>query len=171
MIITKVFRARHYWFHGDRVWFEECPVVHESDRFVTVRSVTYPAIRYSGGDFRLDKENLLKSGKKYHSRHGEYFYLNKPRQGDLFPSKELLESPDFIMQEAASLGWDVTIPLHKWSEGDKACWLLAFTSKMLLKDAVKLLAHKGLDGVNEEIYRVNCIERERMLMMAMVGEQ
>jgi hypothetical protein len=171
MTITKVFRARHYWFNGDRVWFEECPAVHETDRFVTVRSVTYPTIQYPGGNFRLDKENLLKSGKKYHSRHGEYFYLTKPRQGDLFPSKELLESPDFIMQEAASLGWDVTTPLHEWSEEDKACWLLAFTSKILLKDAVKLLAHKGLDGVNEEIDRVNRIERERTLMMIMVGEQ
>jgi hypothetical protein len=171
MTITKVFRARQYWFNGDRVWFEECPVVHESDRFVTVRSVTYPTIRYPGGDFRLSKQNLEKFNELYHSRHGEYFYLNKPRQGDLFPSKELLESPDFIMQEAASLGWDVTTPLHEWSEEDKACWLLAFTSKILLKDAVKLLAHKGLNGVNEEIDRVNRIERERTLMMIMVGEQ
>jgi hypothetical protein len=171
MTITKVFRARQYWFNGACVWFEECPVVHETDRFITVRSITYSTIQYPGGDFRLSKQNLEKFNELYHSRHGEYFYLNKPRQGDLFPSKELLESPDFIMQEAASLGWDVTTPLHEWSEEDKACWLLAFTSKILLKDAVKLLAHKGLNGVNEEIDRVNRIERERTLMMIMVGEQ
>jgi hypothetical protein len=65
MTITKVFRARHYWFNGDRVWFEESPAVHETDRFITVRSVTYSTIQYPGGDFRLSKQNLEKFNELY----------------------------------------------------------------------------------------------------------
>lgn len=164
-MIKSVFRARHYWFQGDRVWFEECPAIKETEQYVTVRSVTYSTIQYPGGDFRLKKKSLKDLGKRYHSRHGEYFYLNKPFQGDLFPSKELLESPDFILQEAAALGWDFSIPLHEWSEDDKACYLLAFASKILLKDAVKMLAHKGLKGVEEEIAKAVQKQRQRDLML------
>jgi hypothetical protein len=165
-VIKSVCRARRYWFHGDRVWFEECPVVHETKSFVTVRSATYPTIQYPGGDFRLDKENLLSSGQKYHSRHGEYFHLVKPRLGDLFPSRELLDSPDFVMQEAAALGWDVTKPLHEWAEGDKACYLLAIISKRPLAECVKILAQHGLHGVEQEIYEFNMQQRERDLLLA-----
>jgi len=164
--IKSVFRARHYWFHGDRVWFEECPVVHETDMFITVRSASFYTIQYPGGDFRLSERNIKKFGKLYHSRHGEYFYLDKPRLGDLFPSKELLDSPDFVMQEAAALGWDISKPLHEWAEGDKACYLLAIVSKRPLTEGVKLLAHHGADGVELAIYEFNMQQRERDLMLA-----
>jgi hypothetical protein len=164
--IKSVYRGRHYWFHGDRVWFEECPVVHETNMFITVRSLTYPTIQYPGGDFRLSERNIKKFGKLYHSRHGEYFYLGKPRLGDLFPSKELLDSPDFVTQEAAALGWDISKPLHEWAEEDKACYILATTSKKPLAECVKLFAHHGIYGVEHAIYTFNMQQRERDLMLA-----
>jgi hypothetical protein len=43
------------------------------------------------------------------------------------------------MQEAASLGWDVTTPLHKWSEENKACWLCEEERIASLKIAVSEL--------------------------------
>lgn len=169
MIIKSVFRERHYWFHGDRIWFEECPVIAETALYITVRSQTFDTIQYPGGDFRLDKENLLRSGKKYHSRHGEWFHLEKPRLGDLFPSKELLQTPDFLMQEAAALGWDVSVPLHQWNEEDKACWMYCFTTKKPLTEAVSILAKHGLRGLAEATAIAVQEQRARDMLLIFAG--
>ena len=139
--------------------------MHETKMFITVRSLTYPTIQYPGGDFRLSKRNLSKFGKLYHSRHGEYFYLDKPSQGDLFPSRELLDSPSFVMQEAAALGWNTSKPLYEWGDGDKACYLLAILSQKPLTECVKILAQHGTTGIAREIYRFNMQQRERDLML------
>jgi hypothetical protein len=165
MTITSIFRGRHYSFHGDRVWFEECTIPKVTSLFVIACSVTYPTIQYPGGNFQLSKENLQKFGKCYHSRHGEWFYLKKPRQGDLFPSKELLETTSFVEQEAASLGWDITKPLHYWDEGKKACFLLASKWGISLAECILILEKEGIDGVYRKCREMNDQQKERDSML------
>jgi hypothetical protein len=169
-VIETVYRDRRYTYASQWCsWFEPCPVIHETERFITVRSQTYETIAYPGGDFRLDKENLLRSGKKYHSRHGEWFYLEKPRQGDLFPSKELLETADFVLQEAAAIGWDITVPIREWTEWQKMAWLYAKLAKVPLRKSVDLWKSGGL-GALELALRDHYGEQQlRMMAMVLAG--
>jgi hypothetical protein len=47
---------------------------------------------YKGGKFHINKAKLQQSGRAYHSRHGEYFYIDVPDSAIALPeSKELLE--------------------------------------------------------------------------------
>jgi hypothetical protein len=169
-MIETVYRDRQYTYADQWCsWFEPCPVVHETERFITVRSQTYETIAYPGGNFRLDKGNLLRSGKKYHSRHGEWFYLERPRQGDLFPSKELLETADFVLQEAAAIGWDITVPIREWAEWQKMAWLYAKLAKVPLRRSVDLWKSGGL-GALELALRDHYGEQQlRMMAMVLAG--
>jgi hypothetical protein len=47
---------------------------------------------YKGGTFHINKAKLQQSGRAYHSRHGEYFYIAVPDSAiALGENKELLE--------------------------------------------------------------------------------
>lgn len=105
--VSKVYRERRFWKNGWQCWYEECPVIRHTNKFVVVHSETYPDTPlYPGGEFSLNRQKLIQDGKSYHSRHGEYFYLEKPSQGFLFPSKDVMESPDPLITELKSLGWE-----------------------------------------------------------------
>lgn len=112
MNIERVFRERHYWRAGCRKWFESCPVIKQSPKFIKVRSENYPALQYPGGEFRLEVARLLADGVHHHTRHGERFWLEQPCQGDLFPSEELMGTPLAIEYEAMAVGW--LEPGQKW---------------------------------------------------------
>jgi hypothetical protein len=74
---------------GWKTYYEPCPVIKRTAKFITVKSETIPnSPFYAGGDFRLSIEDLHRDGKVYHSRHGEYFYLNPPTVSEpWFPSE------------------------------------------------------------------------------------
>jgi hypothetical protein len=74
---------------GWKTYYEPCPVIKRTAKFITVKSETIPnSPFYAGGDFRLSIEDLQRDGKVYHSRHGEYFYLNPPTVSEpWFPSE------------------------------------------------------------------------------------
>ena len=43
---------------------------------------------YAGGTFHVSKAKLQREGKAYHSRHGEYFYLNAPEDAIALPEAQ-----------------------------------------------------------------------------------
>jgi len=92
---------RHGLPSGDgwNVWYEPCPVVKTTAMEIIVISKDmppeimelYPDF-YKGGKFHINKAKLQQSGRAYHSRHGEYFYIEVPDSAiALGESKELLE--------------------------------------------------------------------------------
>jgi hypothetical protein len=92
---------RHGLPSGDgwNVWYEPCPVVKTTAMEIIVISKDmppeimelYPDL-YKGGKFHVNKAKLQQSGRAYHSRHGEYFYIAVPDSAIALPeSKELLE--------------------------------------------------------------------------------
>lgn len=89
---------------GWNVWYELCPVIKVTALTVVVFSRPVPdellsglfvgrkSSFYSGGKFAVDKPELQRDGKAYHSRHGEYFYIAVPNVAiALVERKELLE--------------------------------------------------------------------------------
>jgi hypothetical protein len=165
-MIEKIYRERRYTYANQWCsWFEPCPVIHETARFIIVRSQTYETIAYLGGDFRLDKSKLLSFGKQYHSRHGEWFYLEQPRQGDLFPSKELLTTPDFVLQEAAAIGWDTALLIHEWAEWQKTAWLHAKLTKTSLRCSIDIWKRGGVGALELALQAHHVEERRRTMMM------
>ncbi len=79
--------------------YEPCPVVKTTAMEVVVTSQDmppeimelYPDF-YKGGKFHINKAKLQQSGRAYHSRHGEYFYIAVPDSTiALSESKELVE--------------------------------------------------------------------------------
>jgi hypothetical protein len=79
--------------------YEPCPVVKTTAMEVVVTSQDmppeimelYPDF-YKGGKFHINKAKLQRDGRAYHSRHGEYFYIDAPDSAIALPeSKELLE--------------------------------------------------------------------------------
>jgi len=82
---------------GWNVWYEPCPVVKTTCMTIVVESKPAPnellqslfASRkssfYVGGKFAVNKADLQRYGKAYHSRHGEYFYLNAPETAIALP--------------------------------------------------------------------------------------
>ncbi len=134
-----IYRARVYFLHWQRhTWYEPCKVLKRTKKFFIVESGDFPGTgMYRGGTFHVNAERLQNEGKAYHSRHGEYFYLEKPEVGALFPSKDLLETPDWVTLEAQSLGWDITLPPREWTnQWQKDCWMLASILKMPLREVV-----------------------------------
>jgi hypothetical protein len=79
--------------------YEPCPVVKTTAMEVIVVSQNIPLDIlelfpdfYKGGKFHINKAKLQQSGRAYHSRHGEYFYIDVPDSAIALPeSKELLE--------------------------------------------------------------------------------
>jgi hypothetical protein len=133
-----IYRGRVYFFHWQRqTWYEPCKVVKRTKKYVVVESGNFPETgMYPGGTFHLNAEQLHQQGKAYHSRHGEHFYVQKPETGALFPSKELLATPDWTTLEAQAMGWDITIPPCEWNEWQKDCWMVASILKMPLREVV-----------------------------------
>ncbi len=89
---------------GWNVWYEPCPVIKTTVLTVVVFSKPAPeefldglclnrkSSFYSGGKFAVNKADLQRYGKAYHSRHGEYFCLNAPESAIALPEgKKLLE--------------------------------------------------------------------------------
>lgn len=79
--------------------YEPCPVVKTTAMEVVVTSQDmppeimelYPDF-YKGGKFHINKAKLQRDGRAYHSRHGEYFYIDVPDSAIALPeSKELVE--------------------------------------------------------------------------------
>ena len=150
-----LYRGRVYFLHGThrQTWYEACKVIKRTKKFVVVDSGDFPeSPLYRGGRFSVNAEQLQKDGKAYHSRHGEYFYLEKPETGALFPSKELLATPDWVMLEAKSMGWDIGIPVCDWQDWQKECWMLATFLKMSLREVVNVWKSGRLPELWQEEY-------------------
>jgi hypothetical protein len=82
-------------------------VLHHTTKYVVIESKDYPGTPLKpGGKFSIPREALIQTGKVYHSRYGEYFYLEKPDQGFLFPSKDVMDSEDALISELKALGWE-----------------------------------------------------------------
>lgn len=145
--IAGAYRARRYYLNDAwQCWYEFCPTVKTTNCFVVVRSQTFlDTPLYPGGDFRLKKDALLRDEPAYHSRHGEYFYLHKPRLGELFPSPDVLAAKDFIIAEAEALGWDTSKPIHQWSEQQRWAYFLAKTTDRPLALIVEQIKSEGVD--------------------------
>jgi hypothetical protein len=52
------------------------------------------------------------TGKAYHPKHGEWFYLENPKQGDLFLSKDVITATPAVEIEAKSMDWDLHNLVH-----------------------------------------------------------
>ena len=68
-----------------KIFYEPCPVIKITTLEVVCTSQNMsPEILeafpdfYAGGTFHVSKAKLQRDGKAYHSRHGEYCYLNAP---------------------------------------------------------------------------------------------
>lgn len=105
--VSFVYRERRFYKNGWQCWYEECPIISHTARFIIVSSKTYPdSPLYAGGMFYLNREKMIRERKCYHSRYGEYFYLEKPSQGFLFPSQDVMNSLDPLLSELEYLGWE-----------------------------------------------------------------
>lgn len=114
-----LYRARRYYRDRWCVWYEPCPILKLTARYIVVESADYPdSPLYKGGQFSVNRKQIEDNGKAYHSRHGEDFYLTPPSLGDLFPSKEIMATPDAVTMEAIQLGWNVE-PLWGMNEWQK----------------------------------------------------
>ena len=134
-----LYRARRYFRHKYCTWYEQCPVMKITSKYITVDSGDFPGSPlYKGGRFQVNRGQIEETGKAYHSRHGEYFHLEKPELGDLFPSKDLIEMPDAVTAEAQQIGWDTSIPLWEWNEWQKDCYLYATLASTTLRQAIDL---------------------------------
>lgn len=104
-----LYRARRYSVNGRWfTWYEACPVIRHSSKRIVVVSQDFPNSKlYPGGEFQIDRHSIVTTGKAYHSRHGEYFYLDKPEQGDLFPSQDVVSTASALELEAKAIGWDL----------------------------------------------------------------
>lgn len=150
-----IYRARIYSLHYQRqTWYEPCKVLKRTKKFFIVESGDFPDTgMYRGGIFHVNAEQLLKEGKAYHSRHGEYFYLEKPETGALFPSKDLLATPDWTTLEAQSLGWDTSVSPREWNEWQRDCWLVASILKMPLREVVNHWKSGNLEELFAQVRR------------------
>ena len=116
--LTHLYRARRYNTGNLGLWlpykyhvlggttpntwltlYELCPVVKTTAMEIIVVSQNIPLDIlelfpdfYKGGKFHINKAKLQQSGRAYHSRHGEYFYIAVPDSAiALSESKELVE--------------------------------------------------------------------------------
>ncbi len=147
---TTLYRARRYSLHGYwRTWYEPCPVIAVTSMFITVSSESYPeSPLYRGGDFRLSRHAIEKHGQAYHSRHGEYFFTEPQSDAFLFPSKDVLESEDFVTIEARNLGWWGDPPA--WNSWQRLCFMYATLLKTPLRQVVDRWRFGG-DSAFEEM--------------------
>lgn len=134
--ILYVFRERHYYHHRSCVWFERCPVIKQTGSYVTVKSESFKTLQYPGGEFRLSIAKLQQDGFHHHHRHGERFWLHQPRQGDLFPSEQLLLMRSAVYYEALGMNWDMSKPLHQLEEWQGVCYILAKFLEKPLREVV-----------------------------------
>ena len=160
-----IYRGRAYSLHGKhQVWYEPCKVVKRTKKFVIVESGDFPdSPLYRGGMFYVNAEQLHNKGKAYHSRHGEYFYVQKPEVGALFPSKEILATPDWVTLEAKAMGWDITIPPHQWNEWQRDCWMFAHFIKKPLRYVVDKWKAGRMSEIRQE-WHDYCAERANQII-------
>lgn len=145
-LIIEVYRARRYYHDGGKTWYEKCPVIKQTEKRLTVKSQNFPDTPLSpGGTFQLNLQRLKEDGKVYHSKNHDYFYLVQPKQGDLFPSKEVVETPDWVCLEAMNIGWTIdgeisinSNNLSKLKEWQRRCVVIAQFSKISLKRIVEI---------------------------------
>jgi hypothetical protein len=99
----------------------------------------------------------MSSGKEYHSRHGEDFFLESGADGFLFPSKDLMETPDFATMEALQKGWGES--RSEWEQWQRDCWTLALIAKNPLQSVVDAWKYGGDSGLEKlwEEYRAEHI--------------
>jgi hypothetical protein len=158
--IKYLYRARRYWYEGWKTWYEQCPIVKRTDRFFTVTSETFEGSPlYKGGNFRLSRE-IERSGKIYHSRHGEEFFLEPQADAFLFPSSDVLDSKDFVTREAHQKGW--TGKVTEWEEWQRDCWVLAKLLKRPLQSIVDEWTHGGASALEKlwEETRSGCLSKD-----------
>jgi hypothetical protein len=159
-LISEVYRARKYYHKEEKTWYEKCPVIKQTEKRLTVKSQNFPDTPLSpGGTFQLNLEKLKKEGRVYHSKNHDYFYLIQPKQGDLFPSKEVIESSDWLILEAISLGWEVPNnysegweALHKLEEWKRDCLVLASLSKLPLKKIIEIYEKGEFEQLAKKYY-------------------
>ena len=149
-----IYRCRRYSYHdGWKAWYEPCPVLKRSPKFVVIESQDFPeSPLYRGGRFSLSRQSLEANGKAYHSRHGEWFFLEPQRDAFLFPSKDILETKDFTTLEAERIGWDCA--LGNWEEWQVRCWLCAKSLNIPLREAIdrwRLGGNAGIAAMEREI--------------------
>lgn len=161
-----IYRGRCYYREGDRTWHEPCPIIKQSKIYITVMSQTFTKGTdcgyelYKGGEFSVNAKALCENGKAYHSRHGEYFYLHKPTQGDPFPSIDLMNTEDAVTMAARKLGWEGEP--RTWAEWQRMCWLAASFLKIDLREAIDRWKVGG-DSVFEEFWAEVREQRSNML--------
>ena len=75
-----------------KIFYEPCSVIKSTTlELVCTSQNMSPEILeafpdfYAGGTFHVIKAKLQREGKAYHSRHGEYFYLNAPEDAIALP--------------------------------------------------------------------------------------
>lgn len=138
MEIIELYRARRY-YHNNKycTWYELCKTIKITPKFIVVNSEDYPkSPLYPGGEFQVNRKRIEETGKAYHSRHGEYFFLEKPEQGDLFPSQQILTMPSALNYEAKQIGWDAET--GNWNAWQKECFVFANVTGHSLREAVDL---------------------------------
>lgn len=121
--LTHIYRQRRYSLHGHwKAWYEQCPIVHATKKYFVVESQNFPdSPLYPGGKFHVDRLAIASEGKAYHSRHGEWFFVEPQSDSFLFPSKAVLSIFDYATVEAQTIGWDVAIPVHEWQDWQRHC--------------------------------------------------
>ena len=93
---------------SSRMFYEPCVVVKTTAMEVIVISQDMPSAIMElypdfnrGGRFNINKPKLQRDGRAYHSRHGEYFYIDVPDSAIALPeSKELLEVASEVVSTA-----------------------------------------------------------------------
>jgi|GEM_PF-5498218 len=75
-----------------KIFYEPCPVIKSTalELVCTSQNMSPEILEafpdfYAGGTFHVSKAKLQREGKAYHSRHGEYFYLNAPEEAIALP--------------------------------------------------------------------------------------
>jgi hypothetical protein len=156
--INTIYRARRYFLNGYwRTWYEPCHVVGETAQFITIESETYPdSPLYPGGIFRLKRSQLEENRKAYHSRHGEWFWLNLQDDAFFFPSKDVLTTADFVMNEAlVGMMWDLNI--MEWAEWQRNCYLFS----TLLRRPLRAIVDQWKSGGEREFRSMEAEYRSR----------
>ena len=164
-MITKLYRERRYTYANEwKCWFEPCEVIARTAKTITARSQSFSTLP-DGGDFRLKLPQLMQDGHYHHSKAGK-FWVVQPCLGDLFPSQQLLDTPDFVMQEAVALGWVVSQPIHAWEEWQKQAWMVAMLTKKPLAECVKAWRFGGQSAIDQMMadYRAQYQRRWQLLL-------
>jgi hypothetical protein len=90
--IKFLYRGRRYSVSGCwHVYYEKCQVIERKPNYLTVVSqdMDVPGF-YKGGKFRVKRDELQSNGKAYHSRHGEFFYIEPLSDSSPLPGSAVI---------------------------------------------------------------------------------